>query len=361
MSPRAFLTQRGLEAPSPPHRERWPGVRGARSRNSLSLTFSPMGRERPRTCVLKGTMKPGPVCHFQFWTICLLLAVAIASLTGCTVGGDALPEGTTPAVSIQRRIAYGSTVENLTGRAVRGAELWVRAPVKRTATQRCDRIETSQPHELLTDGLGNQVLRFTFGTIPPYGSRLITIRASLFLSDTPGPMEAAELRRFLQPEPWIESGEAPIIRLIQTIKGRHGHSGPGEIFRWITENIASAGYTRGDRGALHCLAQRRGDCTEQACLFAALCRAAGIPARVVGGWVCEEDRVLSAADHHDWAEVHGAGVWHVADPQGRVLMTKPSRYIAMHIRGGPDEPGRIGMTGFRRFRIVGEGLKAWMH
>lgn len=58
--------------------------------------------------------------------------------------------------------------------------------------------------------------------------------------------------------------------------------------------------------------QRRGDCTEHAALFVTLARAAGIPAREVGGLLWVER--LDAFGGHAWAEVEIGGVWVPVDP-----------------------------------------------
>jgi len=58
--------------------------------------------------------------------------------------------------------------------------------------------------------------------------------------------------------------------------------------------------------------RRRGDCTEHAALFVTLARAAGIPAREVGGLLWVEE--LGAFGGHAWAEVALGGRWVPVDP-----------------------------------------------
>ena len=131
----------------------------------------------------------------------------------------------------------------------------------------------------------------------------------------------------------------------------------GKIFRWVADNIHYTGYLRDTRGALYALRNRRGDCTESMCLFAALCRAKQIPARGVGGYVCKEDSILKPDSYHNWAEFYEAGAWRIGDPQKRVFMERPSDYIAMRIIGeSPKNP----MGEFNRFRSSGIGLEVKM-
>lgn len=81
------------------------------------------------------------------------------------------------------------------------------------------------------------------------------------------------------------------------------------IFDYTTDEIlAVVSETRDD--ALTVLQKERGDPVGIARLFVALCRAAGIPARVVGGLQLEEGQ----NDIRYWAEVHLAGRWFPMDP-----------------------------------------------
>jgi hypothetical protein len=308
-------------------------------------------------CTLSGIGIP-PTCRFSLF---LSLALVTALLSGCTKGEDAPAAQLTPRYSIPRYITYSFTVENKSAHAVQGAELWAFAPLRQTSTQRCDRIEASQPHDILTDELGNQVLHFNIQTIPPYGSKIIRINAHLSLSNPPSRMESGDLQNFLRPETYVQSDRREILSLALEFKSQNGASVPQMIYGWVSKHIDSAGYSREVRGALDCLARRKGDCTEQAYLFAALCRAAQIPARVMGGYVCDTDCVLTAEGYHNWSEFHQDMCWYVADPQGKVFMGNSSRYIAMRVLGEPEDPSRDPMDGFQRFRIRGDGLTARMN
>ena len=92
--------------------------------------------------------------------------------------------------------------------------------------------------------------------------------------------------------------------------------------------IVKAGYAPEDFGALYALRQRRGDCSEYACLVVALCRAAGIPARMVEGYVSDRSFAPKPMDFHDWAEVLVDGQWRVVDAQKGALLEKEALYIA---------------------------------
>jgi transglutaminase-like putative cysteine protease len=113
-----------------------------------------------------------------------------------------------------------------------------------------------------------------------------------------------EIRRgFLLDSPGIETSSSQVRRLLATIRGP-GSEHPWELARrcwtWVREHIQPriGPYT----SVVRAIDQRVGDCEEMAGVFVALCRRAGIPARLV--WV----------PNHAWAEFHlvdehGAGHW----------------------------------------------------
>jgi hypothetical protein len=118
------------------------------------------------------------------------------------------------------------------------------------------------------------------------------------------PKPAAEIRgRYLLDSPGIETGSSQVRKLLATVRGPGGEH-PWDLARrcwtWVRENIRPqiGPYTSVTRA----IDDRIGDCEEMAGVFVALCRRAGIPARLV--WV----------PNHNWAEFHlvddtGVGHW----------------------------------------------------
>lgn len=253
-----------------------------------------------------------------------------------------------------RQIRFGFILQNETNRLVEKAEFWAYAPVSRTATQKCLRIETSQPCELISDEFGNQILHFSFQELPPHGKKVIAVKAELAVSELPQPVAEQQTDRWLQPEKYIESDHPRIVRLARELVRETPAGTVRAIFRWVADNIVYGGYRKEDRGALRAVETQSGDCTEHAALFVALARASGIPARRVAGYVCGENQVLRPGGFHDWAEVYRAGAWMVADPQNHILAANQSQYIAFRVVGGP---GASSMGDAPRFRSDPQGLK----
>lgn len=252
--------------------------------------------------------------------------------------------------TLTRKIQYSFTLQNGTNRPLSDAEFSTYAPVKQTATQCVTKIESSHPYELETDELGNQVLHFKIEKLPPHGNRIISVTAIISVSANPAEIPGSDLKCFLGPGTNIESHSQEIVALAGQLKKPQPLETAKSIFRLVRANIKYAGYAPEDRGALYALRTMRGDCSEFMYLFIALCRANGIPARAVGGYICSEDSIINPNNYHNWAEVFLDGKWHIADPQKNTFMKGDSaNYIAFII------PGK--KQGFQRAWSKGEGLR----
>lgn len=258
---------------------------------------------------------------------------------------------------ILKDIQYGFTLRNKTDQTLKEAEFWAYAPVKLTSTQKCLKIEVSDPYEIIVDDLGNQILYFRFENLPPYAVKPVLVKASLGLSNTPYPIPISNIHPFLRSEKYIESDHPELKKLAQKFESTTSRETVANAFRWVVNNITYAGYLRDTRGALYAFRNKRGDCTEYMCLFAALCRANRIPARGIGGYVCQESSILEPGSYHNWTEFYEEGAWRIGDPQKNIFMQNSSQYIAMRIIGeSPKNP----MGEFNRFRSSGDGLEVEM-
>lgn len=96
------------------------------------------------------------------------------------------------------------------------------------------------------------------------------------------------------------------------------------------------------------LRRPRGDATEHARLFAALCRSAGIPAREVHGlaWLGDEKRAFG---RHTWVEVALDGKWRPVDPT-----TGQNPADAGHVATDPAPLGAASLLGARFVLVAKE-------
>jgi len=117
-------------------------------------------------------------------------------------------------------------------------------------------------------------------------------------------------RRYLAPTPLIQSDDREIRALSRKLT--RGLAGDRDRARaladWVHDNLEKR-MTVSLPSAVEVLASRRGDCNEHATLFAALARAAGIPATLCLGVVYMDGRFY----YHAW-NVVWCGEWVELDP-----------------------------------------------
>jgi transglutaminase-like putative cysteine protease len=288
-------------------------------------------------------------CTLSSGVLCLAISHFFHSkTTGC---------GQLGSFPSKKTIQYSFTLYNRTNRLIKNAKFWTYAPVRRTASQVCGTIEASHPFHLIQDDFGNQVMCFSFDEIPPFTTRIITIKAALSMADSPNCINSP-LKRYLFPEPLVESETPQIRELAKKLAGDSPRSTVDHLYRWVADHIHYSGYRSNEKGALETLRSKTGDCSEFMRLFVALCRASAIPARSVGGYVCQGNRIVHPVEYHNWAEFYMAGTWHLSDPQKKKYLKHSADYIAMHIIA---EPSNDAMQGVRRFRFEGRGLEAKMN
>jgi len=260
---------------------------------------------------------------------------------------------------VSRQIQYSFTLTNKHARAIENVALWVYVPVKETATQVCKSIEASHPYELITDACGNRILYFSFDDMPPYASQIVSLKSNLRVSERPAPVaDDRGVSWFLKPEPFVESDHPALVARAQALKKSDRLATAESFFKWVSTHIQYSGYTGPEQGAWHAYVHRSGDCTEYMDLFAALCRAGGIPCRRMGGYICSKSKVVTGSEYHNWAEFYLDGKWHIADPQNRRFMENPDAYIAVNIISSQCSNE---LDNCNRFRVQGNGIDVKMN
>ena len=252
-----------------------------------------------------------------------------------------------------KRISCRFIIQNTSKRSVNRAELWVTAPVAETSTQSVTKISSSHLYDLEGDDIGNRIFHYTFDNLPPYASKVITVRAELLMRERPLRSVRMSNEIYLVEEPFIEIDDPQIRHLALSLKAGNPLATAEKIFHWIADNIRCVGYVKKNRGARQALKTKQGDCTELMYLFVALCRAAGVPARGIAGYHCPESTALDPAQYHNWAEFYAEGHWQLSDPQKRVFMQQAADYVALRvIHRSP-----VGqLFDFDRFKVAGEGV-----
>ena len=107
------------------------------------------------------------------------------------------------------------------------------------------------------------------------------------------------------------------------------------ITKFVYKHISNKNYNHGNMSASEVLRTKSGDCTEHSALFAALARAAGIPAKMVYGVVLSPDGEFF---FHNWNEVFADGKWITVDSTFDLIPADSSRITLIY--GGSDSKSR---------------------
>jgi hypothetical protein len=126
-----------------------------------------------------------------------------------------------------------------------------------------------------------------------------------------GPEQVGE--EFLRANPLVNSADGQVIRHMKAAVGRR--TDPWEkavaIEDWVFRNMRKKNFSTAFAPAEEVARTLSGDCTEHGVLTAAMCRAAGIPARCVVGLVYAE--TLGGFGPHMWNEVYVNRRWVAID------------------------------------------------
>jgi hypothetical protein len=141
----------------------------------------------------------------------------------------------------------------------------------------------------------------------------------------------AGLEPFLSPEDFIESEDPVLVRKAKELVGGAADSWEAakRLSRWVADNI---GYDiPGGASARSTYDLREGECGAHSRLFAAFCRAVGIPARVVWGCMYVPTQGGSFGQHA-WNEVYmGEAGWVPLDTTARQIDYVDSGHIRLGI------------------------------
>jgi len=185
------------------------------------------------------------------------------------------------------------------------------------------------PSWTIIDEHNNEIFHFRVSLVPGKTSEVsIMVLVELNKTLCPLPSNSASynitspiFQEYTKSEKYVESDDPLIMEVAQNIT--KGCSDPLNasiaICTWVNQNLDYSGFSDPARGALWALRNENGDCSEYSDLFIALCRARGIPARLMDGialWLVDSSGTQSWEKiGHDWAEVYFQNIgWVWVDP-----------------------------------------------
>ena len=193
-----------------------------------------------------------------------------------------------------------------------------------------DRLSIKSPSEL-TDIAGKASIQYELtptcegGLILPTTSNqtvkkendrlIVTVELYVPKADTSLPYKGdnAEAIAALKPSEYLQSNDEKIMELVKVAVGTTTETlkAARQIESFVNGYIKTKDLSVGYAAAAEVARSRQGDCSEHAVLTAAMCRAAGIPARVVCGVVYVDSFIgqKSVFGGHMWTEVFVENGW----------------------------------------------------
>jgi transglutaminase-like putative cysteine protease len=121
-----------------------------------------------------------------------------------------------------------------------------------------------------------------------------------------------ELLDAIKPSRFLQSDDPKIIELAKRAVGNSKDAAEAarKIESFVADYVEDRSLSVGYASASEVAVSKKGDCTEFAVLSAAMCRAAGIPAKVVMGVAYVDDFAgRSGFGGHAWTQVYIGGKW----------------------------------------------------
>ena len=181
-------------------------------------------------------------------------------------------------------------------------------------------------NQTVRPGPGGTVLVTVRPVSPPRGGRF------------PYRGDDAEVLSALKPTRFIQSDEQAVVSLASKAVGRTSDAAEAvrRIERFVRGYITRKDLSVGYASAAEVVASRQGDCSEHAVLVAALCRAVGIPARVVTGlmYVRRLGARKDVFGPHAWVEARVGDKWVGLDA---AQAGYDARHIALTVGNGDPE------------------------
>lgn len=241
----------------------------------------------------------------NFVKICCVLSVILSTnVTAKTVKRKPARPRLKNSSKIQLKLSYDFSVTGQTEKI----KLITALPKTIPSHQRIFSIEYSpEPIRIFTEN-GNDYAEFIFENPPEQFNLQINIKAKIFkydlftarkrqkiiLPDEP------DLNEFLKHEANIEKDHPLIQQMAAGIKKADNEAATVKnIFDMVIYNLKYVNDNKSS-GALYAAKNKTGECSEYADLLVALCRAKGIPARTVSGYINHP----AIVPRHAWAEVY---------------------------------------------------------
>ncbi len=113
-------------------------------------------------------------------------------------------------------------------------------------------------------------------------------------------------------------------RYVPDLQLEHLHTLAAAVLNWMPYQSDSTLVTH---TAIESFAARQGVCQDHSHVYIAMCKAMGVPARYVSGYLYAQHQLHLAS--HAWAEIYLDGQWHVIDASNQLFSPNSHVYVAI--------------------------------
>jgi transglutaminase-like putative cysteine protease len=219
------------------------------------------------------------------------------------------------------------------------------------------KIESPEPYQVVTDGLGNRILSIASAHAPSVAVTFDCARKE-HLRPTAvsggATLSPAERARWLAPDRMVPLDDTIRKWAGEVVTAAHAHTDL-EMARAIYDHVVATvkydktgkGWGRGD--IYYACDARRGNCTDFHAIFIGYARAMGIPARFSIGFPLPEERGQgSISGYHCWAEFYANGIgWIPIDASEAAKNPSMREYFF-----GTHDENRVEFTRGRDLKLV---------
>ncbi len=212
-------------------------------------------------------------------------------------------------------LSYSLNVKNISEKPVGNFSAFIALPLTISPQQIVSNLQIHPSNlKIATDVEGNCWTHFSVKRMEVKESRLLSYSAEVEMKPLiipqriskiakTNPYERKFLQNYLKPEPHIESDHPKIVEMAAKIPNSNPLTFAKRAAKQVQKTVKYE-IQPGEFGAAFAIEKRKGDCTEFAALFVALCRAAGIPARTNAGFA-----LAQRWERHATAEFLVQGRW----------------------------------------------------
>lgn len=210
---------------------------------------------------------------------------------------------------------YSLMVKNISEKPVGNFSAFIALPLTISPQQIVSNLHIHPSNlTISTDVEGNHWTHFSVNRMEAKESRLLSYSAEVEMKPLiipqriskiakTNPYERKFLQNYLKPESHIESDHPKIVEMAAKIPNNNPLTFAKRAAKQVQKTVKYE-IQLGEFGAAFAIEKRKGDCTEFAALFVALCRAAGIPARTNAGFA-----LAQRWERHATAEFLVQGRW----------------------------------------------------